>query len=97
MPLIPYVPSVTAGPEELKLLLHSARRVLLVLEGKARAFRDDPAVDAWRGYEPALAALGMRYALELRRLGRSVPLEFFALRMPKGDFEIPDWLTEDFS
>lgn len=91
---IPDFPEPDADPNDLRLTLHAARRVLLVLEGKAKPFTPDPAVDAWRGHSEALALLGIRTALELRRRGAVVPLEFFALRMPKGDFELPDWINE---
>lgn len=77
-------------------MLQTARRVILISEGKAISrLRSDEALEKWQGFEAALALVGLKLALELRRRGQRVPLEFFALRAPKSDFELPDWLSED--
>lgn len=54
-----------------------------------------PEAEAWKGYHEALAVIGFKIALELRSRQVAVPLSFFALRIPKGDFDLPKWLTED--
>jgi len=78
-------------------MIHSAKRLLLIFEGKVEEQPFDIAADLWRGYAPALAALGLKLTLELRKRGRQIPikrapLEFFAMRVPKHDFDIPEWL-----
>lgn len=73
-------------------MLHAAKRTLLRLEGKAPRKKYCPVTDLWEGYPGALATLGIKIALELRSRNVKVPLEFFAVRVPKHDFDIPEWL-----
>lgn len=72
-------------------MLFVVQRTLLRLEGKAPR-KDCEVADLWQGYEGALATLGMRIAIELRGRGKTPSLSFFALRLPKDEFEVPEWL-----
>lgn len=85
--MIPTYPTSEHTPAELHQMLKRARQILLGAK--------IPEAEAWRGYEDALAVVGFKIALELRSRRVAVPLSFFALRIPKGDFELPKWLTED--
>lgn len=74
-------------------MLFCAARTLLRLEGKAPpATWHDPVLDLWQDYPEALATLGFKIALELRKRNVAVSLSFFALRIPRYDFDIPEWL-----
>jgi len=92
--MIPSYPLPEDELEDLQQMARSAKRALLVLEGKARELKADPAVESWRGFPEALAVCGFALSLALRKRGQRAPLSFFAARMPKSEFEIPEWLCK---
>lgn len=70
-----------------------AKQILMNLEGKTQV-RDEEAL-LWRGFESALALLGLRLCAEYKRRHSRDPLfSFFALRIPRAieEIQIPEWM-----
>lgn len=77
-----------------RALAEEARRVraaLLRLERSPQRELPEELLQ-WRGYENVLALYGLKVAYLLRRKGGRAPLSFFALRVSRKEFDVPDWL-----
>lgn len=88
----PSYPTRVHSDDELRRMLYVAQRTLLRLEGKSPDKNFCPVVELWKGYNVALATLGMKIALELRRRGQRPSVAFFAMRITNENFEVPEWL-----
>ena len=73
------------------------KQILNALDGNSKGWVNHPAVQMWRGYEPALAFYGaVICSMWLERGYKDSLLPFFGERMTD-DFEMPPWLgNEDF-
>lgn len=67
-----------------------AEQLLRSLEGQIRLHKEQR--EKWRGYEGVLALYGLRIAFLLRKKQSPCSLSFFALRVPKTEFEVPEWM-----
>lgn len=75
-----------------------AKRIILTLEGHIpnKDWRTLPEVRMWEDYPEVLALYGFVACTEwCRRHGRCNVRSFFALRVPKHDFEVPEWLGDE--
>ena len=93
--MTPEMPTAEMSVQTLQRMHHAARRILLILEGKAkRRLAVDEAYNAWCDHREALAVIGFKIAVALRARGQKVPLSFFSVRMPKQEFDVPLWMKE---
>lgn len=75
-----------------------AKQILLTIDrgDEAKGWRNHPAVNMWRGYEPALAFYGAVICLEwIDRGYNDTQLEWFRDRIPNSVIELPPWLGDN--
>lgn len=73
-----------------------AKQLLMVLEGTLKINPGYALLQRWSGYEDALALYGWVMCTEMRARGFSCRLRaFFGRRMPRADFELPEWLGDE--
>lgn len=79
---------------ELKAVRLSAMRLLRCIEsGRTPACPSD--ISLWDGYGEALSLYGFLACTEARVRGYPCKLRpFFARRLPKGDFDLPQWVGD---
>ena len=73
-----------------------AKQIVMTLEGKVKLWQDEPAVLMWQGHPQCLSLYGFVVCTELLRRGfRDSVRSFFALRLPRNEFDPPWWLGWD--
>jgi hypothetical protein len=76
-----------------------AKQILLTIDrgDEAKGWRNHPAVNMWRGYEPALAMYGAAICSEwIQRGYNDTQLSWFLERMPANEYIVlPPWLGDE--
>ena len=76
-----------------------AKQILLTIDrgDEAKGWKNHPAVNMWRGYEPALAMYGAAICSEwIRRGYNDTQLAWFLERMPANEYIVlPPWLGDE--
>lgn len=79
----------------LKRQLEDAHNLLLVLLNVSNVGADDPIVDMWRGFVPAVGCYMNAVIIELKKRDMPVDVPPFPVQAFGDEIQIPDWVGDD--